>query len=138
MQKKSLDLEREKDKYTKDVTEKTKSIAELQARIAQLDLDDSREAQAEKRKLQEQLAEEQADLAETQADHAYEATSDMLDNMADAYEDEKNKEIEILQDSISSAEKIYQMAIDRIDNHWSTLYDDLLEEQPTPFVQKCA
>lgn len=138
LQKESLDLEREKDKYTKDVTEKTKSIAELQARIAMLDLDDSREAQAEKRKLQEQLAEEQADLAETQADHAYEATSDMLDNMADAYEEEKQKEIEILQDSISSAEKIYQMAIDRINNHWSTLYDDLLEEQPTPFVQKCA
>lgn len=126
LQKESLDLEREKDKYTKDVTEKTKSIAELQARIAMLDLDDSREAQAEKRKLQEQLAEEQADLAETQADHAYEATSDMLDNMADAYEKEKQKEIEILEDSISSAEKIYQMAIDRINNHWDTLYDDLI------------
>lgn len=126
LQKKSLDLEREKDKYTKDVTEKTKSIAELQARIAMLDLDDSREAQAEKRKLQEQLAEEQADLAETQADHAYEATSDMLDNMADAYEKEKQKEIEILEDSISSAEKIYQLAIDRINNHWDTLYDDLI------------
>lgn len=126
LQKKSLDLEREKDKYTKDVTKKTKSIAELQARIAMLDLDDSREAQAEKRKLQEQLAEEQADLAETQADHAYEATSDMLDNMADAYEKEKQQEIEILEDSISSAEKIYQLAIDRINNHWDTLYDDLI------------
>ena len=126
LQKESLDLEREKDKYTKDVTEKTKSIAELQARIAMLDLDDSREAQAEKRKLQEQLAEEQTDLAETQADHAYEATSDMLDNMADAYEEEKQKEIEILQDSISSAEKIYQLAIERINNHWDTLYDDLI------------
>lgn len=126
LQKESLDLEREKDKYTKDVTEKAKSIAELQARIAMLDLDDSREAQAEKRKLQEQLAEEQADLAETQADHAYEATSDMLDNMADAYEKEKQKEIEILEDSISSAEKIYQLAIDRINNHWDTLYDDLI------------
>ena len=126
LQKESLDLEREKDKYTKDVTEKTKSIAELQARIAMLDLDDSREAQAEKRKLQEQLAEEQADLAETQADHAYEATSDMLDNMADAYEKEKQQEIEILEDSISSAEKIYQLAIDRINNHWDTLYDDLI------------
>lgn len=126
LQKESLDLEREKDKYTKDVTEKTKSIAELQAKIMQLDLDDSREAQAEKKKLQEQLAEEQADLAETQADHAYEATSDMLDNMADAYEKEKQKEIEILEDSISSAEKIYQMAIDRINNHWDTLYDDLI------------
>ena len=126
LQKKSLDLEREKDRYTKDVTKKTKSIAELQARIMQLDLDDSREAQAEKRKLQEQLANEQEDLAETQADHAYDATSDMLDDMADAYEKEKNKEIEILKDSISSQEKIYQLAIDRIDNHWDTLYDDLI------------
>ena len=81
LQKQSLELEREKDKYTKDVAEKTESIAELQAKIMQLDLDDSREAQAEKKQLQEQLAEEQADLAETQADHAYEATSDMLEDV---------------------------------------------------------
>lgn len=127
LQKESLDLEREKDKYTKDVTEKTKSIAELQARIAMLDLDDSREAQAEKRKLQEQLAEEQSDLAETQADHAYEATSDMLDNMADAYEKEKNKEIEVLKNTISSEEKLYSTAISRINNEWDTLYSDLCD-----------
>lgn len=127
LQKESLDLEREKDQYTKDVTEKTKSIAELQARIAQLDLDDSREAQAEKRKLQEQLAEEQSELAETQADHAYEATSDALDEMLEAYDKEKQDEIKILQDSISSAEKIYQLAIDRINNHWDDLYKDLSE-----------
>ena len=49
----------------------------------------------------------------------------MLDEMADAYEKEKQEEIKILQDSISSAEKIYQLAIDRINNHWDTLYDDL-------------
>lgn len=126
LQKESLDLEREKDHYTKDISEKTKSIAELQARITQLDLDDSREAQAEKKKLQEQLAEEQADLADTQADHAYEATSDALDNMFEAYEKEKQAEIAVLEDSISSTEKIYQMAINRINNHWDTLYNDLI------------
>lgn len=126
LQKESLDLEREKDEYTKDVADKTKSIAELQARITQLDLDDSREAQAEKRQLQEQLAEEQAELAETQADHAYDATSDALDDMYDAYEKEKQDEIAVLEDTISSAEKIYQLAIDRINNHWDTLYDDLI------------
>lgn len=126
LQKESLDIEREKDKYTKSVAEKTKAIAQLQARIAQLDLDDSREAQAEKSKLMEELADLNNDLAETQADHAYEVNSDALDAMADAYEKEKNKEIEILKDSISSQEKIYQMAIDRINNHWDTLYDDLI------------
>ena len=120
-------MEREKDRYTKDVAAKTKSIADLQAKITQLDLDDSREAQAEKKKLQEQLAQEQSDLADTQADHAYNATSDMLDNMASAYEKEKKAEIAVLQDSISSQEKIYQLAIDRINNHWDTLYSDLIQ-----------
>lgn len=127
LQKKSLDLEREKDNYTKSVTEKTKAIAELQARIARLDLDDSREAQAEKAKLNEELAELNNDLAETQADYAYEVNSDALDAMADAYEDEKRKEIEILEDTISSEEKLYSLAIDRISNEWDTLYSDLCD-----------
>lgn len=127
LQKKSLDLEREKDNYTKSVTEKTKAIAELQARIARLDLDDSREAQAEKAKLNEELAELNNDLAETQADYAYEVNSDALDAMADAYEDEKRKEIEILEDTISSEEKLYSAAISRINNEWDTLYSDLCD-----------
>jgi len=126
LQKKSLDLEREKDNYTKSVTEKTKAIAELQARIARLDLDDSREAQAEKAKLNEELAELNNDLAETQADYAYEVNSDALDAMADAYEDEKRKEIEILEDTISSEEKLYSASISRINNEWDTLYQDLI------------
>lgn len=126
LQKKSLDLEREKDNYTKSVTEKTKAIAELQAKIARLDLDDSREAQAEKAKLNEELAELNNDLAETQADYAYEVNSDALDAIADAYEDEKRKEIEILEDTISSEEKLYQLAIQRINNEWDTLYQDLI------------
>lgn len=126
LQKKSLDLEREKDNYTKSVAEKTKAIAQLQARIAQLDLDDSREAQAEKSKLMEELADLNNDLAETQADHAYEVNSDALDAMADAYEKEKNKEIEVLENTISSEEKLYQLAIQRINNEWDTLYQDLI------------
>lgn len=126
LQKKSLDLQREKDNYTKSVAEKTKAIAELQARIMQLDLDDSREAKAEKSKLMEELADLNNDLAETQADHAYEVNSDALDAMADAYEKEKNKEIEILEDTISSEEKLYQLAIQRINNEWDTLYQDLI------------
>lgn len=126
LQKKSLDLEREKDNYTKSVAEKTKAIAQLQARIAQLDLDDSRKAQAEKSKLMEELADLNNDLAETQADHAYEVNSDALDAMADAYEKEKNKEIEVLKNTISSEEKLYQLAIQRINNEWDTLYQDLI------------
>lgn len=126
LQKKSLDLEKEKDKYTQTVADKEKGIADLRKQIAALDLDDSREAAAQKAKLQEELSDKINDLADYQNDHAYDAASDMLDDMADSYEREKKKEIEILENSISSEEKLYQLAIERINNHWDTLYQDLI------------
>lgn len=126
LQKKSLDLEKEKDEYARDLADKEKAIADLRKQIAALDLDDSREAAAKKAKLQEELSDKINDLADYQSDHAYDAASDMLDDMADAYEKEKQKEIDILENSISSEEKVYRLAIDRINNHWDTLYQDLI------------
>ena len=127
LQKKSLDLEKEKDSYTKDVKDKTNEIAKLQQKIYMLDLDNSREAQAEKAKLQEDLAKMQGDLADKQADKARDTTKDMLDDMAEAYSKEKDEEIKALEDSISSEEKLYQKAIERIRTGWDTLYDDLIK-----------
>ena len=43
----------------------------------------------------QELSEKINDLADYQSDHAYDATSDMLDDMADSYEKEKQKEIDI-------------------------------------------
>ena len=126
LQKKSLELEKEKDSYTKTVADKQKEIADLRKQIYALDLDDSREAAAKKAKLQEELSEKINDLADYQSDNAYDAASDMLDDMADSYEKEKQKEIDILENTISSEEKLYQLAIDRINNHWDTLYQDLI------------
>lgn len=125
LQKKSLDLEKEKDEYARKLADKEKGIADLRKQIAALDLDDSREAAAKKAKLQEELADKINDLSDFQSDHAYDAASDMLDGMADSYEREKKKEIEILENTISSEEKLYQLAIERINNHWDTLYQDL-------------
>jgi hypothetical protein len=73
------------------------------------------------------MAEISEDLADKQADYAYDATSDMLDDMADAYEAEKKDEISVLEDSISSEEKLYQLAINRINNEWDSLYQDLID-----------
>lgn len=126
LQKKSLDLEKEKDEYARDLADKEKGIADLRKQIAALDLDDSREAAAKKANLQEELADKINDLSDFQSDHAYDAASDMLDDMADSYEREKKKEIEILENTISSEEKLYQLAIERINNHWDTLYQDLI------------
>lgn len=122
----SLEASKNEASYEKKRAAKLKEIAKLQAKIDILALDDSREAQAERAKLMEEMAELQEDLNETQADKALDTTKDALDDMEDAYHDETEKEIKILEDSISSYQKLYDMAIDYISNNWDTLYDELI------------
>ena len=136
--KESLKASKDEADYQKTLASKMKQIAKLQAQIDALGLDDSRSAQAEKAKLMEELAELQEDLSGTQADKMQEKQEEALDKMNDAYSEEKDKEIKKLEDSISSKQKIYSAAIEYISTHFDTLYDELLEEQTTPFVQKCA
>jgi len=126
LKKESLKTTKDELSYERSLSDKTKEIAKLQAQIDQLSLDDSREAQAEKASLMEKLASLQEDLADKQADHAYEAQTDSLDKMSEAYEESKQEEIKVLQDSISSTEKVYQLAIKRISEQWDTLYQDLI------------
>ncbi len=120
-------LAKEQDDREKSVAEKLEKMAKLQGQIAQLSLDDSREAQAQRRSLEEELAELQKDLADEQADHSVEVQEEALDKELEAFEKSKDDEIKALEDMLSSAEKLYQAAIDRIDNGWDELYSDLLD-----------
>lgn len=127
LKKESLDASKEETDYQDEVAEKIKEIAKLQERINALSLDDSRDAQAQKAQLQEEMAELQKDLAGVQEDHALDAQKDSLDKMQEAYEDEKDKEIKILEDSIGSEEKLYRAAIEYIQNNWDSLYETLID-----------
>ena len=118
---------RDENDYEKDVAEQLKEIAELQSRIGQLSLDDSREGQAERAKLEEELAEAQEKLADLQGDNAYDKQVDALDKLGESFEEDKQADIDALEEKISSAEKLYQLAIDRIENGWSTLYEELID-----------
>lgn len=127
MKKESLEASKDEADYQRTQAKKLREIAKLQARIDVLSLDDSREAQAEKAALLEEMAELQEDLADEQADKSLEATENALDEMETAYHEEKDKEIAVLEDSISSYQKLYDMAIDYISNHWDTLYGELID-----------
>lgn len=124
--KESLKLSKEQDEHDKTVAEKLAEIAKLQARIDLLALDDSREAKAERAKLEEELAEKQKELADQQGDYAYDKQVEALDKSLEEFENEKNAEIETVTSLIDSEEKLYQAAIDRIQNGWDTLYDQLI------------
>ena len=126
LKKEALKASRDENDYEKDVAEQLKEIAELQSRIGQLSLDDSREGQAERAKLEEELAEAQEKLADLQGDNAYDKQVDALDKLGEAFEEDKQAEIDALEERISSEEKLYQLAIERIENGWSTLYEELI------------
>lgn len=125
--KEAMRAEKENIKYEDELADKLKAIAKLQSKIDALSLDDSRKAQAEKMALEEELAELQKDLADFQADHAMDVTEDALDKQYEAYEQEKDAEIEKLEESISSTQKLYDMAIKYIKENWNTLYQELLD-----------
>lgn len=125
--KEAMRAEKENVEYEDELADKLNAIAKLQSKIDALSLDDSRKAQAEKMSLEEELAELQKDLADFQADHAMDVTEDALDKQYDAYEQEKDAEIEKLEESISSTQKLYDMAIKYIKENWNTLYQELLD-----------
>lgn len=126
LKKESLKATKAENDYQKSVAAKVKEMAELQAKMDALSLDSSRDAQAERASLAEKMAELQEDLADKQADYALDATMDSLDKMEEEYHKEKDKEIEILEESISSYQKLYDMAIEYISTHWDTLYSELI------------
>lgn len=126
MRKEALQTAKEDAEYSQEVADRTKEIASMEARIAQLSLDDSREARAERAKLEEELAKLQSDLAGVQGDRAHDLQMDALDKQSENFQTEKQGEIERLQSTISSAEKLYQAALQRIDTGWQTLYHDLI------------
>ena len=126
LKRKSIEESRKEADRQKDLASKVKELAKLQARIDLLGLDDSREAQAERAQLLEEMAQLQDELNETQADAAQEAQEKALDEMEQDYHDEKDKEIAILEGSISSQEKLYRKAIEYISDHWDTLYSELI------------
>ena len=69
----------------------------------------------------------QKELADTQSDHAIDAQEDSLDKMQEAYEAQKDKEIDILEKTISSHQKLYDIAISYIGDNWDTLYGELID-----------
>lgn len=126
LKKESLEASKNENDYQKDISDKMKEMAKLQARIDILSLDDSRSAQAERAKLMEEMQNLQSEMSEKQADHAREAQEDALDKMNEAYGKEKDEEIKTLEESISSYQKKYDMAIAYIQEHWDTLFDELI------------
>jgi len=125
-QRESLRFAQQRESHERNVERRVRDIAELQRRINLLALDDSREAQAERRRLEEQLFDLQENLTDEQNRYAIQQTERTLDAMLREFQDQKNEEIRIVEDTVSSHERVYRLAIQRITDHWDTLFEDLI------------
>lgn len=126
LKKKALDTTKKESEYEEDVAERVKEIAQLQAKADLLSLDSSRAAAAERQSIMQDIIEKQKALSKTQQDYSLDAQKEALDREAESYEELRKAEIEEIEESVSSTEKVYQLAIARIRDHWDTLYEDLI------------
>lgn len=127
LKKESLQQTKEEKDYQEEVSDKVKEIAKLQAKADMLALDTSRSANAERQKLMQEILDKQNELSKYQADHSYDAQVEALEKEAEAYEESRQDEIDAIEKSVSSEEKVYQLAIARIRDQWATLYADLID-----------
>ena len=127
LKKQSLRLTDQELSYNREIDDKVREIAKLQARIDQLSLDDSREAGAERAALLDELAKLQAELAEFQNDHSLELQEDALDKEYDNFEQNIDKEIDAVEAGMNDAAGMHQRVIEYINEHWDTLYSELIE-----------
>ncbi len=126
--KEALRLAKDENDYQKSMAQRMKELAKLQAKYDALSLDDSRAAKAERASIAEEMAKLQDEINEAQSERMVSKTEDALDDMQKAYEQEKDSEIDILKDSISSTEKLYRMAMDYLNNEIAGDYKKLRDQ----------
>lgn len=128
LRKKDIDAAKEEADYTKEQNKRLKEMAKLQSRLDALANDDSRAASAERAELMEEMAELSEEINEKQQDKTIDAQKEALDAQEQAYSDEKDREIELLEDKISSEQKLYELAIERICDAYRTNWEGLLAD----------
>lgn len=121
-----LQQTKDEEDYERNVSKKLQEIAKIQDQINRLSLDDSREAAAKRAELEQELAELQGSLSDYIGDYTSTKNEEALDKSAEDYNDYINDRIKEVEDEVASEERLYQLAIKRINESWDTLYQDIL------------
>lgn len=100
--------------YENTIAEKTKSVTDLEKRLAAMQNDNSAATIAKRKQLEEELAEAKKDLEETEYDHSVETQIDALNKNYENFEDERNAEIEALQESLKNHELLISQSFETV------------------------
>lgn len=125
--KEMLQQTKDEEDYESNVSKKLKEISKLQDQINRLSLDDSREAAAKRASLEEELAGLQEELADYIGDYSSTKNEEVLDKASEKYGEYIDDRIKQVEDEVSSEEKLYRLAISRINSDWQNLYQQILD-----------
>lgn len=104
--KEELQLSKDAHDFSKQVAEQQKNIASIQKQLAAIAGDNSASAIARRKKLEAELTSAQEELDELYYNHSIEKQQDALDDQAESYQDEKEKEMEALDEYLKNVEQV--------------------------------
>lgn len=104
--KEELSLQKDAHDFQKQVAEKQKEIADIQKKLAVMSGDNSATAIAQKKQLQAQLYAAQEELDELYYNHSVEKQQEALDKTLENYQDNKQNEMDALDESLKNEEQI--------------------------------
>lgn len=104
--KEELSLQKDAHDFSKQVAEQQKNIANIQKQLAAMAGDNSASAIARRKQLEAELAAAQEELDELYYNHSVEKQQEALDKSLENYQDDKQNEIDALDESLKNEEQI--------------------------------
>lgn len=104
--KEELSLQKDAHDFSKQVAEQQKNIANIQKQLAAMAGDNSASAIARRKQLEAELAAAQEELDELYYNHSVEKQQEALDKSLENYQDDKQNEMDALDESLKNEEQI--------------------------------
>ena len=131
LKKESLDEDKKAREFADNVTEKEKKIATLERQLAAIKNNTSAEATAKRKQLQAELLKARAELEDFYYDHSVDIQKEALDNEYEAFEKNKQDEMDKLDEWLKDTEKVVEESTQLVQNNAETVLNTLKETVTT-------
>ena len=121
----ALDAAQSLHEYEQSIAEKTKAVTDIERQLAAMQNDSTSATVAKRKQLEEQLAEAKKALSEEEYQHSIETQKNALNEQYEAFEEERNKEIEALQLTLEDKEKLIADSLEIVKANAATVGEEI-------------
>lgn len=121
----ALDAAKDLHEYEQSIAEKTKAVTDIERQLAAMQNDNTSATVAKRKQLEEQLAEAKKALSEEEYQHSIETQKNALNEQYEAFEEERNKEIEALQLTLEDKGKLIADSLEVVKTNTATVGEQI-------------